>query len=128
MINEDFLRWYYYRLKRICDLLLHASVSQCNHFFYRTILTAFQSKAPKDRFNFLMGEIGALSAVVSGQGTQLSVLNDQVTVTRCQVYEETCGRINYENLNHFMITGAQYHPLSDNMQEVLKKQVNFFVL
>ena len=72
-----------------------------------------------------MGEVAALSAVVSGQGTELSILKDQVMVTRCQMYEETCGRINQENLNRFMIMGARFHPLSDSMQDVLKKQVTY---
>ena len=91
---------------------------------FRTTLTTLLSKNPKDRFNFLMGEVSSLSAVVSGHGAQLSVLSDQMIVTRCQMYEDNCGRINQENLNRFMIMGAPYFPLTENIQDTLKKQVS----
>lgn len=86
-------------------------------------MTTLASKDPKDRFNFLVDEVSSLSTVVSGHGAQLSVLNDQMMVTRCQMYEESCGRINQDNLNRFLIMGAPYLPLSDNVQDLLKKQV-----
>ena len=75
-----------------------------------------------------MGEVSSLSAVVSGHGAQLSVLSDQMIVTRCQMYEDNCGRINQENLNRFMIMGAPYFPLTENIQDTLKKQVCLDVL
>ena len=72
-----------------------------------------------------MDEFNSLSAVVTGQGAELAILNDQVMVTRCQMYEENCGRVNVDNLNHFMVMGAPYLPLCDGLQELLRKQVTF---
>lgn len=83
------------------------------------------SKNPKDRFKFLLDEVNLLSTVVSSHGSQLSVLSDQMVVTRCQLYEDNCGRINQENLNRFMVMGAPYFPLSNDLQDKLKQQVKF---
>ena len=85
---------------------------------------AISSKTPRDRFSFLLEEVNTLSTVVAGHGAQLSILNDQIMVTRCQMYEERCGRINQDNLDHFLIMGAPYYPLSEQLQALLKKQVN----
>ena len=71
----------------------------------------------------MLDEFNALSAVVAGQGAEMAIMNDQVMLTRCQMFEETCGRINSDNLNHFMVMGAPYLPLSDGLQELLRKQV-----
>ena len=87
-------------------------------------LTTLSSKNPQDRFTFLINEVGTLSTIVAGNSAQISILNDQMVVTRCQMYEDNCGRVNQDNLNRFLIMGAPYYPLSDNLQEQLKKQVN----
>ena len=92
-------------------------------FCSRLTLTTLLSKNPQDRFTFLLNEIGSLSTVVAGHSSQISVLNDQMVVTRCQLYEDNCGRVNQDNLNRFLIMGAPYYPLSDNLQDLLKKQV-----
>jgi len=76
-----------------------------------------------DRFCFLMEEFNALSSLVAGCTTQVSTLGDSLLLTRCQMYEETCGRINESNLSHFMVMGAPYLPLSENIQEQLKQKV-----
>ena len=91
--------------------------------FLRDTLSTVTSKNPKDRFGFLLDEVTALSTVVSGHGAQLSVLNDQMVVTRCQLYEDNCGRVNTENLSHFMVMGAPYYPLTNEIQTTLKQQV-----
>ena len=103
--------------------MVYSFVVNHGSFFSRTVLATLLSKNPKDRFNLLLGEVSSLSAVVSGQGAQLSVLNDQMLITRCQMYEDTCGRINQENLSHFMVMGAPYYALAENIQDTLKKQV-----
>ena len=71
----------------------------------------------------MMEEINTLSTVVAGQGAEMAILNDQVMLTRCQMFEETCGRVNSDNLNHFMVMGAPYLPLSDGLQTLLRDQV-----
>lgn len=85
--------------------------------------TVQASKHPSDRFSFLLDEVNALSAVIAGQGAEMSILNDQVLLTRCQMFEESCGRVNTDNLNHFMVMGAPYLPLSDGLQDLLRSQV-----
>ena len=91
-------------------------------------MTAQTSKAPAERFTFMLDEFNALSAVVAGQGAEMAILNDQVMLTRCQMSEETCGRVNSDNLNHFMVMGAPYLPLSDGLQDQLRKQViSYFI-
>jgi len=74
----------------------------------------------------MMDEMSSLSVVVASHGAQLSILNDQMIVTRCQMYEDNCGRINQENLNRFLLMWAPSYPLTDQMQDLLKKQVNKF--
>ena len=81
------------------------------------------SKAPSDRFSFMLDEFNLLSAVVADQGAEMAILNDQVMLTRCQMFEETCGRVNTDNLNHFMVMGAPYLPLGEGLQDRLRKQV-----
>ena len=85
------------------------------------------SKSPADRFSFMLEEVNTLSTVVAGQGAQMAVLNDQVMLTRCQMFEETAGRINSDNLSHFMVMGAPYLPLSEGLQERLHDQVPLYI-
>ena len=73
----------------------------------------------------MLEELNALSTVVASHGAEMAILNDQVMLTRCQMFEETCGRVNSDNLHHFMVMGAPYLPLSDGLQELLRKQVLF---
>ena len=64
-----------------------------------------------------------MSTVMASQGAEMVVLKDQVLLTRCQMLEETCGRINSDNLHHFMVMGAPYFPLSEGLQALLRDQV-----
>ena len=89
----------------------------------RLTSVAQASKTPSDRFTFLLDEFNVMSAVVASQGAQMDLINDQVMVTQCRMFEETCGRINSDNLNHFMVMGAPYFPICDGLQELLRKQV-----
>ena len=82
-----------------------------------------ESPDPLVRFNFLLEETNALSGIVASHGAQLAVLSDQLLVTRCQILEENCGRINSDNLHHFIIMGGPYLPLGSDIQARLKKQV-----
>lgn len=71
-------------------------------------------------FNLLVG----VSATVASHEIQLKLLSDQLLMTRCQHYEETCGRQNADNLNRFIIVGAPFLPQSDQLQARLKSQVS----
>ena len=81
------------------------------------------SSDPADRFSFLMSEINTVTGVLASHGAQISALSDQLLVTRCQILEENCGRINTDNLRHVMVIGGPYLPLGTDIQERLKKQV-----
>jgi len=76
----------------------------------------------------LLEEFNNLSGIVAGCTVQVSSLHDQLMVTRCQLYEDTCGRINESNLSHIMVMGAPYFPVSANVQEQLKQQVTKFYI
>ena len=71
----------------------------------------------------MLDELNTLSTVVAGQGAEMAILNDQVMLTRCQMFEENCGRVNTDNLHHFMIMGAPYIPLCDGIQDLLRQKV-----
>jgi len=81
------------------------------------------SSNPLERFSFVIEEVNTISGIVAAQGAQLSVLSDQLLVTRCQMHEEGCGRVNTDNLHHFMLMGVPYLPLGPDIQTRLKQQV-----
>ena len=89
----------------------------------RLIDDARESGSSADRFSFLLEEVNALTGVVASHGAQLSVLSDELLTTRCQLLEETCGRINTDNLRHVIILGGPYLALGTDIQTRLKKQV-----
>jgi len=82
------------------------------------------SDSQADQFTYLVEENSALSTVVAGHEALLSVLRDDVLLTRCQMYEEGCGRINVDNLNRFLILGAPFIVFSAVLQDHLKQQVS----
>ena len=86
-------------------------------------MEAMTSSSPIDRFTFLSEEINSISGVVTAHGAQLAVLTDQLLVARCQMYEESCGRVNNDNLHHFMLMGVPYLALGQDIQARLKQQV-----
>ena len=92
-------------------------------FFRRLISDAKSSGSQVEQFSFLLEEVNAMSGIVASHGAQLSVLSDELLTTRCQLLEETCGRINTGNLRHVILIGAPYLPLGTDIQNRLKKQV-----
>jgi len=79
-------------------------------------------RSPSDRFSFLVEELNTLSGVVTSHGAQLSILSDELMVTRASHAEEVDGRINTENLNHLMILGGPFLE-GDDLSARLKQQV-----
>ena len=99
----------------------------CLLFIFSNVLETMTSPNPMDRFSFLMEDFNALSGIVSSHGAQLSVLTNQLLITRCQMHEESCGRVNTDNLHHFMLMGVPYLPLGTDIQTRLKQQVGTYL-
>jgi len=93
----------------------------------RILQATIGSKNPVDRFSFLLEEVNSLSVTVSSQGTQLAVLANDLLVTRCQMLEENCGRVNSDNLHHFIVLGCPFFPLTNTLQDQLRQQVYRFL-
>jgi len=90
--------------------------------FLRHLLELTTTRPAGDKFSFLVEEISSLSGVVACHGAQLSVLADELMVTRAAHAEEVDGRINFENLNHLIIIGGPFLD-GDDLQNRLKQQV-----
>lgn len=91
--------------------------------FSRALLEIAATEGPTDGFDFLSNSMVALSSVVASHDLQIRVLTDQLLLTRCQQAEEVCGRENVDNLNRFIVIGAPYLPLSEQLQSKLRSQV-----
>lgn len=90
---------------------------------YRALLEITANEGPHDGFNFLSDTLVTVSSTVAAHDVQLKLLQDQLLLTRCQHAEEACGRENVDNLNRFVIIGAPYLSLSENLQAKLRSQV-----
>lgn len=83
------------------------------------------SEGPTDGFVYLSESLVQVTSTVAAHDLHIKLLKDQLLLTRCQHAEETCGRENVDNLNRFVIIGAPYLPLSDQLQAKLRSQVSF---
>lgn len=82
---------------------------------------------PSNTYEYTSSVVVALSATVASHQIQIKQLSDRLLLTACQHAEESCGRVNTDSLNRFVIIGAPYLEQSDQLQSRLKSQVCFFI-
>lgn len=96
--------------------------------FFRALVEISASEGPTDGFNLLSAGMVTMSTTLVAHDLQIKLLSDQLLVSRCQQAEETCGRVNVDNLNRLIIVGGPYLSLSENLQAKLRSQVSIVIL
>lgn len=76
-------------------------------------------------FGYMSKQLVEVTSTLTAHETQIKILSDQLMLSKCQQAEETCGRINVDALNRFIIIGGPFLPQSDELQIKLKRQVTF---
>lgn len=87
------------------------------------MLEVSANEGPTDGFDYLSESLVSVTSTLTAHDVQIKVMRDQLLLTRCQHAEEVCGRENVDNLNRFVIIGAPFLPLSDQLQAKLRSQV-----
>lgn len=89
----------------------------------RALVDVMSTEDDLTGFNYMSSQMVEVTATLTAHETQIQILSDQLTVTRCQQAEETCGRMNVDALNHFIVIGGPLLPQGDDLQTKLKQQV-----
>jgi hypothetical protein len=89
-------------------------------------ITAISTSPPDEQVAYLTEAIGVVSGQQSQSQFRLSLLENSNKVKTCRDYEEAEGRINVNLLNRVIIVGGPLIPPSDDLQDLLIRQVNLF--
>jgi hypothetical protein len=102
---------------------LRRKISDFIYLFCRAI-TSNTVTGPEEQFAYLTKAIGVVSGQQSQSQFRLSLLENANKVKVCRDHEETEGRINTDLLNRVIIVGGPLVPPSDDLQDLLIRQVS----
>ncbi len=89
-------------------------------------ITTVATSPPEEQVAYLTEAIGVVSGQQSQSQFRLSLLENSNKVKTCRDYEEDEGRINVDLLNRVIIVGGPLIPPSDDLQDLLIRQVILF--
>jgi hypothetical protein len=94
-------------------------------FSIRSLFEASQSTEVTEQFAHVTEAVGHVSDVTAQNTFRISALECSNRIKVCEGFEEKEGRINTDLLSRLVIVGGPLIQPGENMQDQLKKQVDF---